>query len=85
MDANNLPLICFKCHYEMILMGKGGRHEAMKIYNFAQLEQLKIAKPSGNYERDLVLYPVKDLWIHQTSKEMNDLNLFKGTFYDYRN
>lgn len=54
----------------------------MRIYNLAALEQLKVAK--NKPYKDPMLYPEKNLWIHENSKEMKELGLMKGTFYDYR-
>ena len=33
-------MICFKCHYEMIL-GSEGRHKALRLYDYAAIETYK--------------------------------------------
>ena len=33
-EDSDLPLICFKCHYDMMLK-KEGRHHALNLFNVA--------------------------------------------------
>ncbi|TNV85872.1 hypothetical protein FGO68_gene14572 [Halteria grandinella] len=80
---SHLPLICFKCIYELILSYEG-RQNAMRFFNVAQsdiaLQQKKNTQPlvdvpkNRNYSR----------LSNDPSKEMLDLSMMKGTFYDYQ-
>ena len=39
-DESSFPFLCFKCHYELVLVGKDGRHKALQVYNIAAMDSL---------------------------------------------
>ncbi|CDW83829.1 UNKNOWN [Stylonychia lemnae] len=75
-------IACFRCMYDMILSNEG-RSEAMKIF---QVAHMQIQNEQHFYSAKILprtFGPNKQRIAHDTSIEMKQIGLFKGTFYDY--